>query len=57
MSEKEIREEAKHRLEQIKRDRTAVKRYIWRCKTKEELRAFRKLNNLLEATERALENA
>lgn len=51
------REAIKERLEQIKHDRKVVKRRILRSKTKEELRGFRKLNSLLERTERALENA
>lgn len=43
------------RLQQIRRDREVVRKRIRRSDDKQVIRALRKLNNLLEATERSLD--
>lgn len=57
MSEKEIQEAMMVRLEQIRHDRSMVRKRIRRSSDKQVIRGLRRLNNVLEATERALENA
>lgn len=52
--EREIQIAVVERLSQLKYDRTIIKHRIRRCKDKKVIRALRKLNSLLEATERAL---
>jgi len=56
MSEKEIHEAMMIRLEQIRHDRSIVRKRIRRSSDKQVIRGLRRLNNVLEATERALEN-
>lgn len=55
--DRQISEACHHRLMQIRHDRDIVKRRIRRSSRKDVIRGLRKLNNLLEATERELENA
>lgn len=45
------------RLLEIRQDRQAVRQRIRRSKTVGEVRAYRKLNSILERTERKLEGA
>lgn len=45
------------RLLEIRQDRQAVRQRIRRSKTCLEVRAYRKLNSILERTERKLESA
>lgn len=56
MSEKEIHEAMMVRLGQIRHDRNVVRGHIRRSSDKQVIRGLRRLNNVLEATERALEN-
>lgn len=45
------------RLLEVRQDRQAIRQHIRRSKTCLEVRAYRKLNNILELTERKLEVA
>ena len=56
MSDKEIYKAARERLAEIEYDRGVVKAHIRHTSDKDVIRALRRLNNVLERTEIALNN-